>query len=520
MSINVDAAGGVNERIDVSARIATILRLDPQRPGAQYLGRWETWGEMSQRVDAIDALLSAAGVGKAMPVGLITRTRPPQVAAVQAILATRRCLVPINSIASDDLIIDDVTRLAVPALLADDEDWARPGLIEACRRLGVLGIVLDRTSTSVRLVDGLDRVSVTADPLPGVAVLMPTSGTTGPPKRIKYRYDHINGALGRIARYSAATARSLGGEPALRDGVVIATLALAHISGLWGVLQAAAEGRPVALLDRFDPEKWATLIETHQAKTSSLPPATLRMVMDANIAPERLRSLVSVGCGTAPLDPALADAFTERYGVAVLVSYGATEFPGGTVGWTLEDHRAFWKSKKGSAGRPRPGIAIRIIDADTGEVLPNGVDGILSVRSPQATTESTDGWVRTTDIGHIDDDGFLWLVGRADDAINRGGFKIVPQVVEAVLREHPAVSDAAVVGVSDDRLGQVPMAAVTVTTAVEQDELREWVRKHLASYQVPSEIRILGSLPRTASLKVSKDEIRRLFAAPTQGDER
>lgn len=472
---------------------------------------------MSHRVDAIDALLRGAGLGEAVPIGLITRTRPPQVAAVQAVLATRRCLVPINSIASDDLIIDDVARLGVPALIADDEDWSRPGLVEACRNGGVLGIVLDRNSNAVRLVDGLERVGVAVEPLPGVAVLMPTSGTTGPPKRIRYRYDHINGALGRIARYSAATARSLGGEPALRDGVVIATLALAHISGLWGVLQAAAEGRSVALLDRFDPEQWATLIETHQAKTSSLPPTTLRMVMDAQISPERLRSLVSVGCGTAPLDPALADAFTERYGVAVLVSYGATEFPGGTVGWTLEDHRAFWQHKKGSAGRPRPGIEIRIVDADTGDVLPNGIDGILSVRSPQATTETTDGWARTNDIGHIDDDGFLWLVGRADDAINRGGFKIVPQVVEAVLRDHPAVSDAAVVGISDDRLGQVPVAVVTIGEPVEQEELREWVRKHLASYQVPTEVRILDALPRTPSLKVSKDEIRRLFAVgPTE----
>jgi len=190
----------VESAIDVSARIATILRLDHARPAAQYLGRWETWGDMSNRVDTIDALLRRGGLGEAVPVGLITRTRPPQVAAVQAMLATRRCLVPINSIASDDLIIDDVTRLGVPALMADVEIWARPGLVEVCRKLGVLGIVLDRNTTSVRLVEGLDRVGVTAQSLPGVAVLMPTSGTTGPPKRIRYRYEHINGALGRIAR--------------------------------------------------------------------------------------------------------------------------------------------------------------------------------------------------------------------------------------------------------------------------------------------------------------------------------
>jgi acyl-coenzyme A synthetase/AMP-(fatty) acid ligase len=308
----------------------------------------------------------------------------------------------------------------------------------------------------------------------------------------------------------------LGGAPALRDGVVIATLALAHISGLWAVIQAAAEGRPLALLDRFDPDAWAGLVEEHQAKTSSLPPATVRMVMDADIDPARLRSLVSVGCGTAPLDPQLADEFTQRYGIPVLVSYGATEFPGGTVGWTLADHREFWNDKKGSAGRPRPGIEIRIVDAETGDPLPPDHDGILSVKSPQATTETVDGWARTNDIGHIDADGFLWLVGRADDAINRGGFKIVPQVVEAVLRDHPAVSDAAVVGVADQRLGQLPVAAVTLSAPVEPDELLDWVRRHLASYQVPAQIRIVETLPRTPSLKVSKDEIRRMFASEEQ----
>jgi long-chain acyl-CoA synthetase len=499
--------------IDVAGRIAAVLLLDATRPALQYQGHWDTWGDVLARVENIDALLGAAGLADGSLVGVITRTRPAQVAAVLASLSTRRCLVPINSIASDELVASDVTGLGITALIADDEDWSRPGLVATCRAHGVVGIEMARTSSACRYVDGLDHASAASDPMPGVAVLMPTSGTTGPPKRIRYTFDHIGGALGRISQYSAATARSLGGEPALRGGVVIATLALAHISGLWAVIQAAAEGRPMALLDRFDPHAWAELVAEHRAKTSSLPPTTLRMVMDADIEPSKLASLVSVGCGTAPLDPQLAEAFTDRFGVAVLVSYGATEFPGGTVGWTIQDHREFWARKKGSAGRARPGIEIRIVDAESGSVLPADTDGILSVRSPQATTETTDdGWVRTTDIGHIDADGFLWLVGRADDAINRGGFKIVPQVVEAVLREHAAVSDAAVVGIPDDRLGQVPVAVVTVLEPVDSEELRDWVRRSLASYQVPTQIRIVVALPRTPSLKVSKDEIRRMFA--------
>jgi long-chain acyl-CoA synthetase len=499
--------------MDVAARLATVLRLDAGRRAVQYRGRWDTWGDMLARVEAIDALLTGAGLGEGHMVGVITRTRPPQVAAIEALISTRRGVVPISSIASDALVADEVSHLGVAALIADDDDWARPGLVDRCAEVGTLGIVAPASppGAEVAVVERLGVRRRDAPPLPGVAVLMPTSGTTGPPKRIRYTYDHVNGALARVAQYSGATARSLGGPPQLRDGVVLATLALAHVSGFWTVLQAGAEGRPIALLDRFDPHAWADLVEEHGAKTSPLPPAPLRMVMDAGIDPHQLRSLRSVACGTAPLDPDLADAFMERYGVPVLVSYGATEFPGGTVGWTLEDHGRYGRDKRGSAGRARPGIAIRIIDPETDAVLPPGRQGILSVRSPQATTESTDGWVRTNDIARMDADGFVWLVGRADDAINRGGFKVVPQVVEAVLRDHPAVADAAVAGIADARLGQVPVAAVTTTTAVTPDELAEWVRGRLASYQVPTQIRVLDELPRTASLKVAKDEVRRLF---------
>lgn len=498
--------------VDVAARIATVLRLDADRPAVQYQGRWDTWGDMARRVDALDGLLTEAGLREGAPIGLVTRNRPPHVAAIEALLSTRRCIVPISSIASDALVAHDVAHLGVGAVIADEDDWARPGLVERCAATGTLGILASTGAGDGRPVDGLTVAGRDVDALAGVAVLMPTSGTTGPPKRIRYTYAQIEGALGRVAKYSAATQRSLGGPPALRSGVVLATLALAHISGLWTVLQAAAEGRPIVLLDRFDPHAWADLVAEHGAKTSALPPATLRMVMDAGVDPTKLRSLLSVGCGTAPLDPELAEAFTERYGVPVLVSYGATEFPGGTVGWTLEDHHRYRSEKRGSAGRARPGITIRIIDPDSGAELPPDHQGILAVRSPQATTTTADGWVRTNDIARMDADGFLWLVGRADDAINRGGFKVVPQVVEAVLRAHPSVIDAAVAGIADERLGSVPVAAVTVSAPVTTIELDQWVRDRLASYQVPARFRILDELPRTASLKVAKDEIRHLFA--------
>ncbi|HVW43689.1 MAG TPA: long-chain fatty acid--CoA ligase [Amycolatopsis sp.] len=503
----------VNASIDVSARYRELLELADDHRLLQYQGTWTTVGRLRETVQCIQRILAEANLGPGTKIGLVTRNRPPQVATIVATLASERTLVPITSIQSDSGVAADVERTGVSVLVADQEDWAREGLVRRCAELGVLGILVSAAADEpVRVVDGLAASTAESASDPGIAVLMPTSGTTGPPKRIVYRYDHLNGALSRIARYAPATSRSLTGPVRPQRGVVIATLALAHVGGFWAVLQALAEGRAIALLDRFEPHAWADLVEEHSAKLASLPPSTIRMVLDADIPPEKIKSLRAVNCGTAPLDPDLGDTFTARYGTPVLTAYGATEFPGGLVGWNLADYREFHDAKRGSAGRARPGIKIRIVDRETGAELPVGEQGLVSVHSPQATTATEDGWVRTNDIARMDADGFLWILGRADDAINRGGFKIVPQVVEAVLARHPAVTDAAVVGLPDSRLGQVPVAAVTTNGAVTPAELVAWCREHLAKYQVPVEIRIVSDLPRTTSMKVSKDGTRALFA--------
>jgi acyl-coenzyme A synthetase/AMP-(fatty) acid ligase len=505
--------------VDISARYRELLELDPDHQLLQYAQRWYTIGQLRSWVEQLDTILRAAGIGPGAPVGLVTRNRPLQVATIVATLASERCLVPITSIQSDNGVAADVEKLQVPVLVADEEDWQRERLLERCAQVGVLAVAVSADGAgSVRVLAGSSTAGIRPELRPGVAVLMPTSGTTGPPKRITYQYDQVNGALGRIAKYSAATARSLTGPVTAQRGIVISILALAHIGGLWAVLQALAEGRAVTLLDRFEPMAWADLVEEHRAKLAALPPTTLRMVLDADVPPEKISSLLAVNCGTAPLDPDVSDAFTAKYGAPVLTAYGATEFPGGLVGWTIEDHREHWKAKRGAAGRARPGIKIRIVDPETGEVLGPDQEGIVSVLSPQATAPSTsgDGWVRTNDIARMDTDGFLWIVGRADDAIIRGGFKIVPQTVEAVLRDHPAVTDAAVTGIPDERLGQVPVAAVTARQPITPEELDAWLRDRLAKYQIPVEIRVVDDLPRTTSLKVSKEGLRAMFtpAAP------
>jgi acyl-coenzyme A synthetase/AMP-(fatty) acid ligase len=240
----------------------------------------------------------------------------------------------------------------------------------------------------------------------------------------------------------------------------------------------------------------------------SLVPSALRMVLDADVAPEDLAGIQVVTSGSAKLDADVQLAFERRYGIPVLPSYGATEFAGGVAGWTLPLHREWGETKRGSVGRPQPGREVRVVHPDAGDPLPVDEVGLIEIRSGGKGP-----WHRTTDLGRIDADGFVWIVGRSDDAILRGGFKITPADVVRVLVSHPGVRDACVVGLPDPRLGQVPVAAVELRdgAATDGEALREFAREHLTSYQVPAEVLVVPALPRTPSLKVSQPEVRALF---------
>ena len=264
---------------------------------------------------------------------------------------------------------------------------------------------------------------------------MLTSGTTGPPKRIDLSYDMLELVMRGAKHYE----RAADTDVRLREGVVIVNAPLVHVSGVFRVVQAVLDGRRIALLERFTVDGWVDAVRRHRPKTVSLVPTALRMVLDADVDDDVFTSVRSVVSGTAPLDPDLADAFTDRYRVPVLTSYGATEFGGGVAGWNLADHQQFGTAKRGSVGRAHPGCALRIVDPERGTELGADDVGLLEVRAAQL---GTDEWVRTTDLARLDADGFLWIVGRADQTILRGGYKIQPEVVRAALEHDPAVAEA------------------------------------------------------------------------------
>jgi acyl-CoA synthetase (AMP-forming)/AMP-acid ligase II len=337
---------------------------------------------------------------------------------------------------------------------------------------------------------------------------MLTSGTTGTPKRVDLGYDMLaRSVLGADPARSATPDRP-------RRGVAVVNAPLVHIGGVFRILDCVVEARPFVLLPRFELDSWADAVRRHRPGAVSLVPAALRMVLHSSLSRDDLTGVHVVTCGTAPLAADDADAFFRKFGIPVLTSYAATEFGGGVAGWTLPDYRRYWHAKRGSVGRANPGARLRVVD-DTGAAV--GVDrpGLLEV-APAQLGPAAD-WIRTTDIARLDNDGFLWILGRADQAIIRGGFKIMPDDVRTALETHPAVHGASVVGLADPRLGETPAAAIELraNTSASIDELRDHLRTRLAHYEVPTHIRIIDTIPRTPSGKPDLTAVRQLFTTTT-----
>jgi acyl-CoA synthetase (AMP-forming)/AMP-acid ligase II len=284
---------------------------------------------------------------------------------------------------------------------------------------------------------------------------------------------------------------------------------VASLGGVNALLPAMALGQSIAIQQRFDAAGMLELIRKYRPPFLSLPPVGLARMLQLDPPKEALDSVKLYFSGTAPLDPNVRQRMMDEYAIPVAEAYGATEFAGIISSWVPED-LALTREKAGSVGRALPGISIRIVSAETGEELSQGELGLVEAQVPRIG----DDWVRTNDVAWLDADGFLFLEGRADDAINRGGFKIVPEEVCEVLRLHPKVGDAALVGIDDARSGQLPAAVVEPRDPADppsEEELLEFLKERLPSYKLPARWAIVAEIPRTATLKPRREGLKALF---------
>jgi acyl-coenzyme A synthetase/AMP-(fatty) acid ligase len=262
-------------------------------------------------------------------------------------------------------------------------------------------------------------------------------------------------------------------------------------------------------MERFDVDRWVALVREHRPKRIGVPPAAIALIVDRQLPREWFEGVRCLGTGSAPLDAVAARTFADRYGIAVLNAYGATEFGGPVIAWREDDWEQWNDTKLGSVGRPLPGVEVRVVPADG---VPDDDSGVLEVRRDGGP------WTRTNDVARIDADGFVWILQRVDDVIVRGGFKVDATDVEEALVSHESVAEAVVVGIPDRRLGSVPAAMVTVradASPVTADELLHHVRSRLAPYKVPVLIRIVDELPRNAMMKPRRAQIREALGGET-----
>jgi long-chain acyl-CoA synthetase len=355
--------------------------------------------------------------------------------------------------------------------------------------------VLDVTKPAFLVTeDGIEPVAGATEYGEGVAFVMWTSGTTGRPKPVLHSHDGYLEILDRVL----GPLRGGGADRSKRPPPNLIPVSMALNAGLYNTLFGLRAGAALVLMDRFEPVAFTELVKRFGIRSTVLPPPALAMLTDderiTDLSP--LRYVRSI---TAPLSPLQARRFAAKFPVYVLNGYGQAEI-GEVIGWTAADAKEH-PEKVGSIGRPHPGVDLRIAD-----------DGRLLVRPPTTAVGleerlDADGFVDTGDIARIDDEGFVWIEGRAGDVINRGGNKVFPESVEEVLRLSPAVDDVAVVGEPDDRLGEVPVAYV-VGRPVPDDELDALCREHLVPYKVPVAFHWIDELPRNEAGKVIRRALR------------
>jgi fatty-acyl-CoA synthase len=450
-------------------------RITPDRVAIVEGARSWTYAALDARSDEL-----AAGLSHGERVSTLTGNTGEHVALMFACAKTGAILHPIS------------WRLA-PAEIAYQLDDAEPSvfLVEGeHRELGDAALALAKPLEPGSRSEPGSRIS-DHDPL----FLIYTSGTTGKPKGALLT--HANCFWTNLS-FDLAT----GIRP---DDVVLQVLPQFHCGG-WNVQSILAwwKGARVVLERGFDPRRALELIETHRITTMMGVPANyLFMAQEPGFDDADLSSLRLAVVGGASMPEALLDTWAAR-GVDIVQGYGLTEAAPNVLCLPPEDARR----KAGWAGKPYPYVECAL--SDDGELLvrgPNVFPGYW--RNEAATVEAFhDGWLLTGDVAEWDDEGNYRIRGRVKDMVVSGGENVYPAEIEAVLHEHPAVADAAVVGVPDERWGEVCAAFVVLAEPRSEDELREHCLRHLARFKVPKSFHVVDELPRNSMGKIVKSELK------------
>ncbi|MCG1003044.1 MULTISPECIES: o-succinylbenzoate--CoA ligase [Halobacterium] len=453
-----------------------------------------TFRDLDADIEEMAGRLAACGVQRGDRVAVLMENRPAFVRLVFACARLGAVLVPLNARLATPELSAQAERVG-PALVVCEADTA-----DAARALPVPAVSVDAEGDIEHLgARSPKRFEPAALSWTDTRAVMFTSGTTGDPKAVRLTYANV-------AASAVASSFRLGVLP---EDSWLCPLSLYHMGGLSVVLRSALYGTTAVLTRGFDADGVRSALATHDCTGVSLVPTMLDRLLDAGSLPDSLRFAL---VGGAPTPPELVERALNA-GVPVCPTFGMTE----TASQVATLHATEARDRPDSSGRPLLGTDVTVLDED-GDVLPAGETGELVVSGPTVTPgylsadANTDKFcehgLRTGDFGFVDSAGFLHVGGRQTDQIVTGGENVHPEEVAAVLRDHPAVEDVAVIGVPDEEWGE-RVAAIVVAEGVTADDLRAFCGDRLARYKHPRTIAFAETVPRTASGTVDREAVRR-----------
>ena len=505
----------------------------PDRTAIVFEGKRLTFNALSERANQLANALDSLGLKKGDRVAILQVNCNQYVETYYGVAKIGAIFVPLNFRAKKDELIHMINHAEASVLLIGER------YVEMVNEMrDEMPLVKHYISIEGKQEGMLDYEKLLADASAeeflaeigdeDITILMYTAGTTGLPKGVPLPHNSFS-------VYMLENVNPV--DPEIEETNLL-TMPLYHVAGIQAMIAATYGGRALAMMRQFEVNEWIETVQREKANRAMLVPTMLKRVIDhPDFAKYDLSSLRVITYGAAPMPfEVIKKAIALFPGVNFINAFGQTETASTITTLGPEDHiiegTEEEKDRKlkrltSSIGRPMPDVEMKIIDEE-GKELPSGEVGEIVARGTRlmvgywkdaektAKTMTKDGWLRTGDMGYVDDEGYFFLAGRGDDMIIRGGENISPEEVENALYAHPAVEEVAVIGVSDPEWGQEPKAIVALKKGetVTSEELIEFCRERLASFKRPRSVAFVDVLPRTSTGKVLKRVLRDQYGQP------
>ena len=497
----------------------------PDRLAILFEGRRITYGGLQQRVNRLANALSAMGVEAGDRVAILQVNCNEYVEAYLAAAKLDAVFVPLNFRARGEELVYMVNDSGPKVLLAGDRYAELVRSVAGDLRPVQDYVGLEQPVDNWHYYDDLIASADDYERYPkgdgdDLTIIMFTAGTTGFPKGVMLSHESFSSYI--LGNVSPA-------DPEIEERNIL-TVPLYHIAGLQAVMAAIYGGRALIVQRQFEAKEWMQLVERERANRAMMVPTMLKMVMDhPDFHEHDLSSLEVITYGAAPMPlEVIRRAIREFPGAHFINAFGQTETASTITMLPPEDHVIEGSREEvekklrrlSSIGKPLEDVEVGIVDED-GNPVANGDVGEIVARGPRlmkgywnmadATAEAIrDGWLYTGDLGYFDEEGYIFLAGRAKDFIKRGGEMVSPEEVEQVLQSHPAIDEAAVIGVPDADWGELVRAVVVLKDGYlcDEQEIIEYCRQRLASYKKPESVVFAGELPRNPLGKVLKRVLR------------